>query len=290
MMPSRWRVAVLLIPACWWRAKTWPLGSGLLGPAPFVEISLSGRARAPITSRNFAAMALFQLQLPRIGRARGNHWGDALSMFVTSARSPYYFSLHASDPVAPDGGSRKDTGHTLICGPTGSGKTVFIGFPDCYVGADRESPRSSSTRIVDSRFGGAAALAGDYLPLKSGNSHRVQSRCSCRAHRQILNSSKSGCASSRVGLPAPRRSRVLCGKQPIWIKRTCMAPYRSNRPRGAFPRLVEFLDPTDPEGLGMQGSRGGANRTAADYAWVFDNPCDSVVARLSGAALVGFLT
>src|SRR6202012_1653127 len=82
--------------------------------------------KAPITSRNFAAMAPFHTY--PIGRAHGNHWGDALSMFITSARSPYYFSLHASDPVDPDGGSRKDTGHTLICGPTGSGKTVFIGF------------------------------------------------------------------------------------------------------------------------------------------------------------------
>ncbi len=82
--------------------------------------------KAPITSRNFAAMAPFH-NYPA-GRASGNHWGDALCLFVTSARSPYYFSLHASDPADPDGGSRKDTGHTLICGPTGSGKTVLIGF------------------------------------------------------------------------------------------------------------------------------------------------------------------
>ena len=53
--------------------------------------------KAPITSRNFAAMAPFH-NYPA-GRAAGNHWGDALSLFVTSARSPYYFSLHASDPT-----------------------------------------------------------------------------------------------------------------------------------------------------------------------------------------------
>src|ERR1700733_14277498 len=82
--------------------------------------------KAPITSRNFAAMAPFH-NYP-IGRAHGNHWGDALTVLVTSAHSPFHFSLHASDPTDPDGGSRKDTGHTLICGPTGSGKTVFIGF------------------------------------------------------------------------------------------------------------------------------------------------------------------
>jgi len=92
------------------------------------------RARkAPITSRNFAAMAPFH-NYPA-GREKGNHWGDALALFMTSAHSPYYFSLHASDPADPDGGSRKDTGHTFLCGPTGSGKTVLIGFQcDGYTG------------------------------------------------------------------------------------------------------------------------------------------------------------
>ena len=61
--------------------------------------------KAPITSRNFAAMAPFH-NYPT-GRATGNHWGDALALLCTSARSPYYFSLHASDPADPDGGSRQ---------------------------------------------------------------------------------------------------------------------------------------------------------------------------------------
>jgi type IV secretion system protein VirB4 len=52
--------------------------------------------KAPLTSRNFAAMAPFH-NYP-LGRAHGNHWGEALALLCTSARSPYYFSLHASDP------------------------------------------------------------------------------------------------------------------------------------------------------------------------------------------------
>ena len=87
--------------------------------------------RAPITSRNFAGLAPFH-SFP-LGRPNGNHWGEALTVFKTSAGSPYHFSLHATDPRDPDGGSRRDTGHTFICGPTGSGKTVFLGFCLCLL-------------------------------------------------------------------------------------------------------------------------------------------------------------
>ena len=120
--------------------------------------------KAPNTSRNFAAMAPFH-NYPT-GRATGNHWGDALSLFVTSAGSPYHFSLHASDPTEPEGGSRKDTGHTLICGPTGSGKTVFIGFLIAML------DRRGVTQVVFDKDRGLEilirALGGEYLPLKNG--------------------------------------------------------------------------------------------------------------------------
>src|ERR1700727_2051744 len=120
--------------------------------------------KAPITSRNFAAMAPFH-NYP-VGRAHGNHWGDALSMFITSARSPYYFSLHATDPVDPDGGSRKDTGHTLICGPTGSGKTVFIGFLVAMLS------RQGTSQVLFDKDRGleilVRAMGGQYCPLKNG--------------------------------------------------------------------------------------------------------------------------
>ena len=120
--------------------------------------------KAPITSRNFAAMVPFH-NYPA-GRAKGNHWGDALTVLVTSARSPFHFSLHASDPSDPEGGSRKDTGHTLICGPTGSGKTVLIGFLVALL-AGRAPRRSFSTRIGGSRSSSARSGVS-ICPLKNG--------------------------------------------------------------------------------------------------------------------------
>ena len=121
--------------------------------------------KAPITSRNFAAMSAFH-NYPG-GRATGNHWGAALAVFVTSARSPYHFSLHASDPARADGGSRKDTGHTFICGPTGSGKTVFIGFLMSML------DRQGVTQVVFDKDRGleilVRALGGEYLPLATAS-------------------------------------------------------------------------------------------------------------------------
>jgi type IV secretion system protein VirB4 len=52
-------------------------------------------------------------------------------------------------------------------------------------------------------------------------------------------------------------------------------------------RLVEFLDPTDPEGLHARLAR-WCHSHRGDYAWVFDNPHDTVVPRLSRRALIGF--
>jgi len=65
-----------------------------------------------------------------------------------------------------DGGSRKDAGHALICGPTGSGKTVFIGFLIAML------TRQGITQIVFDKDRGLEilirALGGAYFPLKSG--------------------------------------------------------------------------------------------------------------------------
>jgi type IV secretion system protein VirB4 len=231
--------------------------------------------KAPITSRNFAAMAPFH-NFP-LGRARGNHWGDALSMFVSSAGSPYYFSLHASDPADPDGGSRKDTGHTLICGPTGSGKTVFVGFLIAALS------RQGATQVVFDKDRGleilVRALGGEYLPLKNGvptgfnplqlpnNPVNVEF---LKSWLRLLCGSKGGPVREAADLDQA-------------LKGTLALQPEARR----LSRLIEFLDPTDPEGLHARLSR-WCTSCRGDYAWAFDNPADSVIARLDGKPIIGF--
>ena len=71
--------------------------------------------RALIASANFAALASGH-NFP-IGRARGNHWGDAVTVFETTAAGPYHFNFHHGD-----------LGNFTVIGPSGSGKTVIVNF------------------------------------------------------------------------------------------------------------------------------------------------------------------
>jgi type IV secretion system protein VirB4 len=237
--------------------------------------------KAPITSRNFAAMAPFH-NYPT-GRASGNHWGDALSLFVTSARSPYHFSLHASDPRDPDGGSRKDTGHTLICGPTGSGKTVLIGFLIAML------DRQGATQVIFDKDHGleilVRALGGEYFPLKNGVSTGFNplqlpiTAANVEFLRAWLLTLSEGPSSQ------PHRAGVV--RETADLDQALRGTLALEPSARRLSRLVEFLDRTDPEGLHARLAR-WCDSCRGEYAWVFDNPRDTVVSRLSGRSTIGF--
>lgn len=71
--------------------------------------------RAMISSRNYAAFA--SLHNFPLGRAQGNHWGDAVTVLETTAAGPYHFNFHQGD-----------LGNFTVIGPSGSGKTVVLNF------------------------------------------------------------------------------------------------------------------------------------------------------------------
>ena len=235
--------------------------------------------KAPITSRNFCAMAPFHNH--PAGRATGNHWGDALALFVTSAGSPYHFSLHASDPRDPDGGSRKDTGHTFICGPTGSGKTVLIGFLLTMLA------RQGATQVVFDKDHGleilVRALGGRYLPLRNGVADRLQSAAAAARTPDNEAFLKSWL---RV-LARPGSGRPLTAREEADLDQALKGTLALSRAARCLSRLIEFLDPTDPEGIHARLAR-WCRGTAGDYAWVFDNAEDCVAPHLAGSPLIGF--
>ena len=229
--------------------------------------------KAPITSRNFAAMVPFH-NYP-CGRARGNHWGEALALLVHERALAVLLLPARERSGGPDGGSRKDTGHTFICGPTGSGKTVFIGFLVAMLA------RQGVTQVLFDKDRGleilVRALGGEYLPLRNG-APPASIRCSCPRRRSIWSSSKRwlrapGAPRDAPGTAHARESADLDQA----LRGTLALELRARR----LSRLIEFLDPTDPEGLHARLAR-WCECAGGDYAWVFDNREDSVVGRLAG--------
>lgn len=234
--------------------------------------------KAPITSHNFAAMVPFH-NYPA-GRAAGNHWGDALTLLMTSARSPYYFSLHASDPGESDGGSRKDTGHTFICGPTGSGKTVLIGFLVAML------QRQGATQVIFDKDRGleilVRAMGGEYLPLRNGKptGFNPLQLAPVGDHLEFLKEWLRMLVRRVPGQMLGAREQADLDQA---LRGTLALAPRARR----LSRLIEFLDPTDPEGVHARLAR-WCEASHGDYAWVFDNAQDTVVTRLDAQALIGF--
>lgn len=110
--------------------------------------------KSTINTLNLAGYASFH-NYPS-GKARGNFWGNALSVFNTTSGTSYFFSFHV-----------RDVGHTMIIGPTGAGKTVLLNFLAAQ--AQKFKPR---TFFFDKDRGAEIfirAIGGKYMVIDPAN-------------------------------------------------------------------------------------------------------------------------
>ena len=232
---------------------------------------------SPITSRNFSAMAPFH-NFP-VGRATGNHWGNAMAVLVSKAKSNYYFSLHASDPKDPTGGSKKDVGHTSIYGQVGSGKTVLIGFLVCM------NRKLDVTQVIFDKDYGLEilirALGGCYLA--------IQNKKKTGFNPLQLDSTPGNTEFMSQWLQqlAKNPNRPLTVRESKDLEKSLQGTLALEQKYRRLSRLIEFLDKRDPEGLYARLSKWCAD-TGGEYAWVFDNERDSVIEIMGKNATIGF--
>ena len=114
--------------------------------------------RGLVSTTNFAGLA--SLHNFPVGKPRGNHWGDAVTVFETTAAGPYFFNFH-----------QQDLGNFTVIGPSGSGKTVLMNF--LLAQARRFAPRI----IFFDKDRGAElfirAIGGSYDRLRPGEASRL---------------------------------------------------------------------------------------------------------------------
>lgn len=110
---------------------------------------------AMLSSANFAGLS--SMHNFATGQVDRTHWGLPITILETTSQTPYWFNFH-----------RRDIGHFLVTGPTGSGKTVVLAF--LLAQAFRISPAPKGVFFDKDR--GAEifirAIGGDYEVLTPG--------------------------------------------------------------------------------------------------------------------------
>jgi len=212
------------------------------------------RARpAPITSLNFAAFSPFHTY--PAGMPTGNHWGDAIALLKTSARSPYFFSFH-----------KRDIGHTMVIGPTGGGKTVLVNF------LMAQAEKTGARQIFIDKDRGAQifvlASGGTYLTLQNGVPTGF-------APLKAL----SNTPEDRAWLSFFVRQLVRADNRPITVQEERLidegiaSVMRLPRESRSFDALRSVLGMADAGGVGARLEK-WTSRGA--LGWVFDNAEDEM--------------
>ncbi|RWJ04443.1 MAG: VirB4 family type IV secretion/conjugal transfer ATPase [Mesorhizobium sp.] len=111
--------------------------------------------KAMLSSANFSGLS--SMHNFATGQADRTHWGLPITILETTSQTPYWFNFH-----------RRDIGHFLVTGPTGSGKTVALTF--LLAQAMRVSPTPKAVFFDKDR--GAEifvrAIGGSYEVLTPG--------------------------------------------------------------------------------------------------------------------------
>ena len=124
---------------------------------------------AHLTSRNFAGLACLH-SFPS-GKADGNPWGDAVTIFKTPSGQPFFFNFHHASQAHNQYGA-KLLGNTRIIGKSGVGKTVLLN--TLFVQSqkyDNRPGRQFTTVFFDKDEGAKLcilAAGGQYLSIHNG--------------------------------------------------------------------------------------------------------------------------
>lgn len=113
--------------------------------------------KALLSSANYAGLS--SMHNFATGQKEGTHWSTPITILETTSQTPYWFNFH-----------RRDIGHFLVTGPTGSGKTVVLTF--LLAQAFRVQPAPKAV-FFDKDRGGEIfirAMNGAYEVLDAGTS------------------------------------------------------------------------------------------------------------------------
>lgn len=207
---------------------------------------------ADISTKNMAAFA--SLHNIEMGKIKGNHWADAVTVFETITGSPYYFNFHY-----------KDVGNFLVFGAMGSGKTVLIGF------LILQSMKFGGKRIFFDKDRGleilVRAMGGVYETIKPGQ-HTGFNPCllaDTSENRKFLSLLFKKMLSIN-GSPLTAQDSEI-------IENAIGGLYRLHNNERQLCHISSFFGARKADSLRNRFDQWHSN---GSHAWVFDNPEDSL--------------
>ena len=211
--------------------------------------------RALISSANFAGFASAH-NFP-VGRPSGNHWGDAVTLFETTAAGPYFFNFH-----------RGDLGNFTIIGPSGSGKTVVLGF--LLAQARRYAPRI----IFFDKDRGAEiflrAIGGVYDSLRPGQATRLNPLAlpDTPSNRRFLSDWVARLATADGAPPTVEEAG--------WIAEAIDSSYAGPPSHRRLRYLAELFRGRQRASGNDLAARLAQWHSTGEHAWLFDNELDGL--------------
>ena len=209
--------------------------------------------RALVSAANFAGFASAH-NFP-VGRPDGNHWGDAVTLFETTAAGPYFFNFH-----------RGDLGNFTVIGPSGSGKTVVLSF--LLAQARRFDPRI----VFFDKDRGAEiflrAIGGTYEALRPGEPTRMNPLAlpDTPVNRRFL--------AEWLGRLAVGEGQPLTVEETGWIVEAIDAAMTGPRELRRLRYVAELFRGRGRASAGDLAARLAPWHSAGEFAWLFDNEED----------------
>lgn len=118
---------------------------------------------ALISSNNFFCFNSFHNFMT--GKAKGNPWGDAITVFKNYSGAPLFFNFH-STPLEENNFGELPAGHSIILGRTGSGKSTLLSA--LLACCTKYSPRMFIFDKDQGLFPITKSLKGKYIHLRDG--------------------------------------------------------------------------------------------------------------------------
>lgn len=211
--------------------------------------------RAMISTANFAGLCSMH-GFP-VGAPEGGHWGGPVTLFETTASTPYFFDFHEGD-----------LGNFLVLGPSGTGKTVILNFLLAQA-------RKLDTRTIffDKDRGSEIflrAIGGQYDVLREGEPSGFNPFAlpDSPANRAFLRTFIARLAAGPTGELTPDERAIVAD-----------AVDSNFEQDPAFRRLryvVEMLAGGSRMSTGGLAARMARWHGSGEYAWLFDNPSDKL--------------